>query len=83
MAADEPLRVTRCEGDAVEGCVKGERCCAHDLWSSLGAPNDVFPRVDHAGRCGVKSATWRWRLPSSRPKIAMCRGWRGENLSRP
>src|SRR5437764_504011 len=35
-SADEPLRVTRCEGDAVDGCVKGERCCAHDLWSSLG-----------------------------------------------
>ena len=35
-ASDEPLRVTRCEGDAVEGCVNGERCCAHDLWSSLG-----------------------------------------------
>jgi Rrf2 family transcriptional regulator, iron-sulfur cluster assembly transcription factor len=35
-AVDEPLRVTRCEGDAVDGCVKGERCCAHDLWSSLG-----------------------------------------------
>ena len=36
QAADEPLRVTRCEGDAVDGCVRGERCCAHDLWSSLG-----------------------------------------------
>jgi Rrf2 family transcriptional regulator, iron-sulfur cluster assembly transcription factor len=36
MAADEPLRVTRCEGDAVNGCVKGARCNAHDLWSSLG-----------------------------------------------
>lgn len=36
LAVDEPLRVTRCEGDAVEGCVRGERCCAHDLWSSLG-----------------------------------------------
>jgi Rrf2 family transcriptional regulator, iron-sulfur cluster assembly transcription factor len=36
MAVDEPLRVTRCEGDAVQGCVKGEQCCAHDLWSSLG-----------------------------------------------
>jgi Rrf2 family transcriptional regulator, iron-sulfur cluster assembly transcription factor len=36
LAVDEPLRVTRCEGDAVEGCVKGEKCCAHDLWSSLG-----------------------------------------------
>lgn len=36
LAVDEPLRVTRCDGDAIEGCVKGERCCAHDLWSSLG-----------------------------------------------
>ncbi len=35
-AVDEPLRVTRCEGDAVNGCVKGTRCCAHDLWSSMG-----------------------------------------------
>ena len=36
QAVNEPLRVTRCEGDAVEGCVKGARCCAHDLWASLG-----------------------------------------------
>jgi Rrf2 family iron-sulfur cluster assembly transcriptional regulator len=36
QAVDEELRVTRCEGDAVQGCVKGERCCAHDLWSSMG-----------------------------------------------
>jgi Rrf2 family transcriptional regulator, iron-sulfur cluster assembly transcription factor len=36
MAVDEPLRVTRCDGDAVDGCVRGEKCCAHDLWASLG-----------------------------------------------
>jgi Rrf2 family iron-sulfur cluster assembly transcriptional regulator len=36
LAVDETLRVTRCEGDAVEGCVRGEKCSAHDLWSSLG-----------------------------------------------
>jgi Rrf2 family transcriptional regulator, iron-sulfur cluster assembly transcription factor len=36
LAVDEPLRVTRCEGDAVDGCVRGEKCCAHDLWASLG-----------------------------------------------
>jgi Rrf2 family transcriptional regulator, iron-sulfur cluster assembly transcription factor len=36
LAVDEPLRVTRCEGDAIEGCVRGEKCCAHDLWASLG-----------------------------------------------
>jgi Rrf2 family iron-sulfur cluster assembly transcriptional regulator len=36
LAVDEPLRVTRCSGDAVDGCVKGAKCCAHDLWSSLG-----------------------------------------------
>ena len=36
QAVDEELKVTRCSGDAVDGCVKGERCCAHDLWSSMG-----------------------------------------------
>jgi Rrf2 family transcriptional regulator, iron-sulfur cluster assembly transcription factor len=36
QSVDEELRITRCDGDAVLGCVKGERCCAHDLWSSLG-----------------------------------------------
>lgn len=36
LAVDEELKVTRCGGDAVDGCVKGERCNAHDLWSSLG-----------------------------------------------
>ena len=36
LAVDEELRVTRCDGSAVDGCVKGARCCAHDLWSSLG-----------------------------------------------
>jgi Rrf2 family iron-sulfur cluster assembly transcriptional regulator len=41
-AVDEPLRVTRCEGDAIDGCVKGQRCCAHDLWSSLGRQMMVF-----------------------------------------
>lgn len=35
-AVDEELQFTRCDGDAVEGCVRGERCNAHDLWSSLG-----------------------------------------------
>ena len=36
LAADETLNATRCAGDAVPGCVKGERCNSHDLWSSLG-----------------------------------------------
>jgi Rrf2 family iron-sulfur cluster assembly transcriptional regulator len=35
-AVDEELQFTRCGGDAVDGCVRGERCNAHDLWSSLG-----------------------------------------------
>ena len=42
LAVDETLRVTRCEGDAVEGCVKGEKCSAHDLWSSLGRQMMTF-----------------------------------------
>ncbi len=35
-AADEPIQITRCQGDAVEGCVAGGQCITHDLWSSLG-----------------------------------------------
>jgi Rrf2 family transcriptional regulator, iron-sulfur cluster assembly transcription factor len=36
LAVDETLQVTRCSGDAVDGCVRGQKCNAHDLWSSLG-----------------------------------------------
>ena len=41
-AVDEELHFTRCNGDAVEGCVRGERCNAHDLWSSLGRQMMAF-----------------------------------------
>lgn len=42
LSVDEELRVTRCDGDAVDGCVRGERCNAHDLWSSLGRQMIAF-----------------------------------------
>jgi Rrf2 family iron-sulfur cluster assembly transcriptional regulator len=35
-AVDEPLQVTRCQGDAIEGCVDGEKCITHELWAALG-----------------------------------------------
>lgn len=35
-AVDEPLQVTRCQGDAIEGCVEGEKCVTHELWAALG-----------------------------------------------
>ncbi len=36
-AVDEPLQVTRCEdGDAVNGCVGGDKCITHELWAALG-----------------------------------------------
>ena len=36
-AVDEPLRATRCKGDAFGGCMaKGERCLTHGLWEALG-----------------------------------------------
>jgi Rrf2 family iron-sulfur cluster assembly transcriptional regulator len=66
VAADEPLRVTRCEGDAVEGCVRGQKCSAHDLWSSLGRQmmyflgsitlDDVVSRRNLALAAAVKQA---------------------------
>jgi Rrf2 family transcriptional regulator, iron-sulfur cluster assembly transcription factor len=36
LAVDEPLRVTRCQGDAIAGCVGGEKCLTHELWAALG-----------------------------------------------
>ena len=36
LAVDEPLRVTRCNGDAIDGCVGGEKCVTHELWAALG-----------------------------------------------
>ena len=74
-AVDEPLRVTRCEGDAVEGCVKGERCCAHDLWSSLGRQmmnfldsitlDDVVSKRNLALAASIKQAKDRHVRPSA------------------
>ena len=35
-AVEEPMQVTRCQdGDAVNGCVGGEKCVTHELWASL------------------------------------------------
>lgn len=37
VAVDEPLRTTRCSGEAHKGCMtKGERCLTHDLWDEMG-----------------------------------------------
>ncbi len=36
-AVDEPLQVTRCQdGDAINGCVGGDKCVTHELWAALG-----------------------------------------------
>ena len=35
-AVDEPLQITRCQGDAIDGCVDGEKCVTHELWAALG-----------------------------------------------
>ena len=75
LAVDEALRVTRCGGDAVDGCVKGERCNAHDLWSSLGRQmmyflesitlEDVVAKRNLALTAAIKQATDR-HLPAAR-----------------
>jgi Rrf2 family protein len=36
MAVDEPVKMTRCAGDAETGCVGDNRCLTHDLWDALG-----------------------------------------------
>ncbi|MBI3673285.1 MAG: Rrf2 family transcriptional regulator [Rhizobiales bacterium] len=74
-AVDEPLRVTRCDGDAINGCVKGIRCCAHDLWSSLGRQmmyfldsitlDDVVSNRNLALAASIKQAKDRYVRPAS------------------
>jgi Rrf2 family iron-sulfur cluster assembly transcriptional regulator len=73
LAVDEPLRVTRCSGDAVDGCVKGKKCCAHDLWSSLGRQmmfflesvtlEDVVENRNLALAAAIKQAKDRYAPP--------------------
>lgn len=40
-AVDEPIRATRCEQGS-PGCLAGERCLTHDLWSELGEQIRLF-----------------------------------------
>ena len=40
-AVDEPLRATRCE-EGSPGCLAGNRCLTHDLWSELGEQIRLF-----------------------------------------
>ena len=71
MAVDEPLRVTRCEGDAVNGCVKGKRCSAHDLWSSLGRQMMYFLESISLEDV-VEQRNLALPLRSSKPRTGMC-----------
>ena len=40
-AVDEPIRATRCD-EGAPGCVAGQRCLTHDLWSELGEQIRLF-----------------------------------------
>lgn len=35
-AVDEPVKMTRCEGEQKKGCIGDNRCVTHDLWDALG-----------------------------------------------
>lgn len=38
LAADEPMKMTRCKTESHEGCMAPKtRCLTHDLWEGLGA----------------------------------------------
>ena len=37
LAVDEPIKVTRCDGQTTDGChIDRSRCLTHDLWAELG-----------------------------------------------
>lgn len=41
-AVDEPVKMTRCDGEALGGCVAQQRCSTHYLWDALGAHIEQF-----------------------------------------
>ncbi len=41
-AVDEPVKMTRCAGESVIGCVATRRCTTHFLWDALGAHIEQF-----------------------------------------
>jgi len=75
QAVDEELKVTRCSGDAVDGCVHGQQCSAHDLWSSMGRQmmyflesvtlDDVVAKRNLALAASIKQAKDRHVRPNA------------------
>ncbi len=56
LAADEPMKMTRCESDSHNGCMaKKARCLTHDLWEGLGAQIRLYlGSIMLADVCGSK-----------------------------
>ena len=36
MVVEEPVRMTRCAGEAGRSCIGSKKCLTHDLWTALG-----------------------------------------------
>ena len=56
LAADEPMKMTRCKTESSDGCmVKKARCLTHDLWEGLGAQIRLYlGSIMLADVCGSK-----------------------------
>jgi Rrf2 family transcriptional regulator, iron-sulfur cluster assembly transcription factor len=65
-AVDEPIRATRCEQGS-PGCLAGQRCLTHDLWSELGEQIRLF--LTNVSLADVVSGrvTGRAALPHDQP----------------
>ena len=72
-AVDEPLTATRCE-DGGPGCLDGQRCLTHDLWSELGDQIRLFLQAltlaDVIGGQVLGRAVSPQRMPAPRPADA-------------
>lgn len=56
LAADEPMKMTRCKTDSTKGCMnKKARCLTHDLWEGLSAQIRLYlGSIMLADVCGSK-----------------------------
>lgn len=65
LAVDEPIKVTRCEGAALDGChADRSRCLTHDLWAELG--NQIHRYLSSVSLADVVER----RVPSSQAMIS-------------
>lgn len=69
MAAEEPIKMTRCDSGP-SGCMKPKtRCLTHDLWEGLGA--QIYNYLRSVSLEDICDKRLRQKFPTSGPQISL------------